>query len=158
MSGDTPSLVIHPASTTHSQLDDAAKVKSGAAPDVVRLSIGIEDKEDLIADLEQVADGVRALGRCTHRQPRTMRYLLGLSRASRVFTTGSRRAWMAGTSTAMARWKRYRVAARLKERLPPSPQIASLSLTVIPRRKKWHWSAPDDLEQKMGPSLGSYRC
>ena len=35
------------------QLDDAAKVKSGAAPDVVRLSIGIEDKEDLIADLEQ---------------------------------------------------------------------------------------------------------
>src|SRR5213082_1301729 len=51
--GDTRSLVIHPASTTHSQLDDAAKVKSGAAPDIVRLSIGIEDKEDLIADLEQ---------------------------------------------------------------------------------------------------------
>ena len=51
--GDTRSLVIHPASTTHSQLDDAAKVKSGAAPNVVRLSIGIEDKEDLIADLEQ---------------------------------------------------------------------------------------------------------
>src|SRR5437762_2548680 len=51
--GDTRSLVIHPASTTHSQLDDAAKVRSGAAPDVVRLSIGIEDKEDLIADLEQ---------------------------------------------------------------------------------------------------------
>ena len=51
--GDTRSLVIHPASTTHSQLDDAAKIKSGAAPDVVRLSIGIEDKEDLIADLDQ---------------------------------------------------------------------------------------------------------
>src|SRR6266851_5443854 len=51
--GDTRSLVIHPASTTHSQLDDAAKIKSGAAPDVVRLSIGIEDKEDLIADLAQ---------------------------------------------------------------------------------------------------------
>jgi O-acetylhomoserine (thiol)-lyase len=51
--GDTRSLVIHPASTTHSQLDDAAKIRSGAAPDVVRLSIGIEDKEDLIADLEQ---------------------------------------------------------------------------------------------------------
>ncbi len=54
--GDTRSLVIHPASTTHSQLDDAAKVKSGAGPDVVRLSIGIEDKEDLIADLEQARD------------------------------------------------------------------------------------------------------
>src|ERR1700737_4360826 len=51
--GDTRSLVIHPASTPHSQLDDAAKIKSGAAPDVVRLSIGIEDKEDLMADLEQ---------------------------------------------------------------------------------------------------------
>src|SRR5258707_1368604 len=51
--GDTRSLVIHPASTTHSQLDDAAKIKSGAAPNVVRLSIGIEDKEDLIADLDQ---------------------------------------------------------------------------------------------------------
>ena len=51
--GDTRSLVIHPASTTHSQLDDAQKTKAGAAPDVVRLSIGIEDKEDLIADLDQ---------------------------------------------------------------------------------------------------------
>src|SRR6267142_519695 len=55
--GDTRSLVIHPASTTHSQLDDAAKIRSGAAPDVVRLSIGIEDKEDLIADLEQALSG-----------------------------------------------------------------------------------------------------
>ncbi len=51
--GDTRSLVIHPASTTHSQLDDVAKTKSGAGPDIVRLSIGIEDKDDLIADLEQ---------------------------------------------------------------------------------------------------------
>jgi O-acetylhomoserine (thiol)-lyase len=51
--GDTRSLVIHPASTTHSQLDDAAKVKAGAGPDIVRLSIGIEDKDDLIADLDQ---------------------------------------------------------------------------------------------------------
>ena len=51
--GDTRSLVIHPASTTHSQLDDAAKTQAGAGPDVVRLSIGIEDKEDLIADLDQ---------------------------------------------------------------------------------------------------------
>jgi len=51
--GDAKSLVIHPASTTHSQLDDAAKIKAGAGPDIVRLSIGIEDKDDLIADLEQ---------------------------------------------------------------------------------------------------------
>ncbi len=51
--GDTRSLIIHPASTTHRQLTDAQKTAAGAGPDVVRLSIGIEDKEDIIADLEQ---------------------------------------------------------------------------------------------------------
>jgi O-acetylhomoserine (thiol)-lyase len=51
--GDTRSLIIHPASTTHSQLSDDQKTKAGAGPDVVRLSIGIEDVEDIIADLEQ---------------------------------------------------------------------------------------------------------
>jgi O-acetylhomoserine (thiol)-lyase len=51
--GDTRSLIIHPASTTHSQLTDAQKIQAGAGPDVVRLSVGIEDREDLIADLEQ---------------------------------------------------------------------------------------------------------
>jgi O-acetylhomoserine (thiol)-lyase len=51
--GDTRSLIIHPASTTHRQLTDAQKTTAGAAPDVVRLSIGIEDKDDIIADLEQ---------------------------------------------------------------------------------------------------------
>src|SRR6202790_4191396 len=51
--GDTRSLIIHPASTTHRQLSDAQKVQAGAGPDVVRLSIGIEDKADIIADLEQ---------------------------------------------------------------------------------------------------------
>ena len=51
--GDTRSLVIHPASTTHRQLSDEQKVAAGAGPDVVRLSIGIEDVEDIIADLDQ---------------------------------------------------------------------------------------------------------
>ena len=51
--GDTRSLVIHPASTTHRQLSDAQKIVAGAGPDVVRLSIGLEDVEDLIADLDQ---------------------------------------------------------------------------------------------------------
>jgi O-acetylhomoserine (thiol)-lyase len=51
--GDTRSLIIHPASTTHSQLSDAQKAQAGAGVDVVRLSVGLEDKEDLIADLEQ---------------------------------------------------------------------------------------------------------
>ena len=51
--GDTRSLVIHPASTTHRQLTDEQRTAAGAGPDVVRLSIGIEDKADIIADLEQ---------------------------------------------------------------------------------------------------------
>jgi len=51
--GDTRSLIIHPASTTHRQLTDVQRTAAGAGPDVVRLSIGIEDKDDIIADLEQ---------------------------------------------------------------------------------------------------------
>ena len=51
--GDARSLVIHSASTTHSQLTDDQKIAAGAGPDVVRLSIGIEDADDLIADLDQ---------------------------------------------------------------------------------------------------------
>jgi O-acetylhomoserine (thiol)-lyase len=51
--GDTRSLVIHPASTTHRQLTDAQRVQAGAGPEVVRLSIGLEDPADLIADLDQ---------------------------------------------------------------------------------------------------------
>lgn len=51
--GDTRSLVIHPASTTHKQLTDAQKSAAGAGPDVVRLSVGIENVADIIGDLEQ---------------------------------------------------------------------------------------------------------
>ncbi|MGF7161320.1 O-acetylhomoserine (thiol)-lyase [Rhodoligotrophos appendicifer] len=51
--GDTRSLIIHPASTTHRQLTDEQKTSAGAGPDVVRLSVGIEDVQDLIADLDQ---------------------------------------------------------------------------------------------------------
>ena len=55
--GDTRSLIIHPASTTHSQLSPAQLEQAGAGPDVVRLSIGLEDPEDLIADLNQAIVG-----------------------------------------------------------------------------------------------------
>jgi O-acetylhomoserine (thiol)-lyase len=51
--GDTRSLIIHPASTTHRQLNDEERVKAGAGGDVIRLSIGIETVEDIIADLDQ---------------------------------------------------------------------------------------------------------
>lgn len=51
--GDTRSLVIHPASTTHRQLTEAQQIAAGAGPDVVRLSIGIESVDDLIRDLDR---------------------------------------------------------------------------------------------------------
>ena len=51
--GDTRSLIIHPASTTHRQLTEEQQISAGAGPDVVRLSIGIEDAEDIISDLDQ---------------------------------------------------------------------------------------------------------
>jgi O-acetylhomoserine (thiol)-lyase len=51
--GDTRSLIIHPASTTHRQLTPDQRKASGAGDDVVRLSVGLEDKADIVADLEQ---------------------------------------------------------------------------------------------------------
>jgi O-acetylhomoserine (thiol)-lyase len=51
--GDVRSLIIHPASTTHSQLTEEQLIAAGAGPEVIRVSIGIEDVEDLIADLDQ---------------------------------------------------------------------------------------------------------
>lgn len=51
--GDARSLIIHSASTTHRQLSEAQQIAAGAAPNVVRLSIGIENADDLIADLDQ---------------------------------------------------------------------------------------------------------
>ncbi|MBS9462320.1 O-acetylhomoserine aminocarboxypropyltransferase/cysteine synthase [Flagellimonas sp. 389] len=50
--GDTKSLIIHPASTTHQQLDDAAQESTGVTKDLIRLSVGLEDIEDLKTDLE----------------------------------------------------------------------------------------------------------
>ena len=51
--GDTRSLILHPASTTHRQLTDEQREAAGAGPDVVRLSIGLESADDLIRDLDQ---------------------------------------------------------------------------------------------------------
>jgi O-acetylhomoserine (thiol)-lyase len=52
--GDTKSLIIHPASTTHQQLTDEEQLETGVSKDLIRLSIGIEDIEDLINDLKTV--------------------------------------------------------------------------------------------------------
>lgn len=51
--GDTKSLIIHPSSTTHQQLDEAEQASAGVSTDLIRLSVGIEDIEDLKADLKQ---------------------------------------------------------------------------------------------------------
>ncbi len=51
--GDTRSLILHPASTTHRQLTEEQQIAAGAGPDVVRLSVGIETVEDIIRDLDQ---------------------------------------------------------------------------------------------------------
>jgi O-acetylhomoserine (thiol)-lyase len=51
--GDTRSLILHPASTTHRQLTEEQQVAAGAGPDVIRLSVGLEDDADLIRDLGQ---------------------------------------------------------------------------------------------------------
>lgn len=56
--GDSRSLIIHSASTTHRQLTPDQQAASGAVPNVVRLSIGIEDPEDLIRDLEQALEQI----------------------------------------------------------------------------------------------------
>jgi len=55
--GDTRSLIIHPASTTHRQLTDEQRERAGAGPEVVRLSVGLEDPADIIADLDQALAG-----------------------------------------------------------------------------------------------------
>ncbi len=51
--GDTRSLILHPASTTHRQLTDEQRLAAGAGPDVIRLSVGLETAQDLIEDLDQ---------------------------------------------------------------------------------------------------------
>ena len=54
--GDAKSLIIHPASTTHSQLEPEEQLSTGVTPDLIRLSIGIEDADDLISDLAQALE------------------------------------------------------------------------------------------------------
>lgn len=55
---DARTCVLHPASTTHRQLTDEQLVAAGVAPDLIRFSVGIEDKDDIIADIEQALRGV----------------------------------------------------------------------------------------------------
>ena len=56
--GDTKSLIIHPASTTHQQLSEAQQISTGVSKDLIRLSVGLEDVEDLKADLKAVFENI----------------------------------------------------------------------------------------------------
>jgi O-acetylhomoserine (thiol)-lyase len=58
--GDAKTLVIHPASTTHRQLSEEDQVKAGVGPDMIRLSIGIEDIDDILWDLDQALSQSKA--------------------------------------------------------------------------------------------------
>lgn len=58
--GDARSLAIHPASTTHSQLSEADQAATGVSPGYVRLSVGLEHIDDIIADLSQALDRAKA--------------------------------------------------------------------------------------------------
>jgi len=57
--GDTKSLIIHPTSTTHQQLSDAEQIATGVTKDLIRLSVGLEDLEDLKADLKTVFENIK---------------------------------------------------------------------------------------------------
>ena len=56
--GDTKSLIIHPSSTTHSQLNEKEQKSTGVTPELVRLSVGIENLEDLKNDLDQALKSI----------------------------------------------------------------------------------------------------
>lgn len=58
--GDARTCILHPATTTHRQLSEAEQISAGVSPDMIRLSVGIEDVEDIIADLEQaIAEAIK---------------------------------------------------------------------------------------------------
>jgi O-acetylhomoserine (thiol)-lyase len=51
--GDAKTLIIHPASTTHRQMEEADQIKAGVTPDMVRMSVGIESLDDILWDIDQ---------------------------------------------------------------------------------------------------------
>ena len=57
--GDTKSLIIHPASTTHQQLSEKEQITAGVPKDLIRLSVGLEDIEDVIGDLKSVFETIK---------------------------------------------------------------------------------------------------
>jgi len=67
--GDAKSLVIHPATTTHQQLSTAEQIESGVTDDMIRLSVGIEDPADIIADIKTALTAARPAGSSNGHAP-----------------------------------------------------------------------------------------
>ncbi|MFC4737641.1 O-acetylhomoserine aminocarboxypropyltransferase/cysteine synthase family protein [Bacillus daqingensis] len=115
--GDAKSLIIHPASTTHLQLSEADQQRSGVTPDMVRLSVGLENVEDLFADLDY------ALAQATGQEgPEIEEDLYGEAvRAAVAYTAeGPRRKHLVSLSSAVQstkKWERigYRVSRAVDE-------------------------------------------
>jgi O-acetylhomoserine (thiol)-lyase len=59
--GDAKSLACHPASTTHRQMSAEEQHKAGVSPEIIRLSLGIEHIDDILADLDQALEAIRRL-------------------------------------------------------------------------------------------------
>ena len=63
--GDAKTLVIHPASTTHRQMEEADLIKAGVTPDMVRMSVGIEALDDILWDIDQALEVFSGVGQDT---------------------------------------------------------------------------------------------
>jgi len=58
--GDAKTLIIHPASTTHRQLDDEEQISAGVTPDMIRISVGLESIEDILWDIDNALNSSQA--------------------------------------------------------------------------------------------------
>jgi hypothetical protein len=83
--GDCKSLIIHPATTTHQQLSDEELAACGIGPDMIRLSIGIEDIDDILWDLEQALAKSQQASPVTETLVMTAPEMTGHSLLSKAF-------------------------------------------------------------------------
>ena len=86
--GDTRTLIIHPASTTHRQLDEAQQLAAGVLPDMVRISVGLEHVDDILWDIDQALAASRSDERPLDRRKETAMFQPDLMAGQRILVTG----------------------------------------------------------------------